>query len=231
MHLLLADDHVLFRDALIQYIKISKPNWTMTTASNFDSAYKYIENGHTYDLFLIDLRMPGMNNMDGLRKTLDNHPKQMTAILSGVAKEGDVKKAMTIGARAYLPKTLSGKALVKAIELVVYSEQKFIPMDETGTKIMPAYFDDYTNLDLKNTPITEKVEKETLQSILTKRELEVLRYLSKGLSNKEIALAMNIQVATVKLHVSGVCKKLSVTNRTQAAIMAYNYGIKSEMHI
>lgn len=222
MKLLLADDHVLFRDALIQFITSLRPDWSITTSSDFEGAFKFLESGEVYDLVLLDLRMPGMNGLDGLQKILEYYPNQMTAILSGVAEEHHVKQAMSIGARAYMPKTLSGKALVQAIELVVTSQHRFVPMDETGEKIMPAYFDDYSQYTEREKTLSDADLKDQIFDTLTKREKEVLHYLSQGLSNKEIAREMGIQIATVKLHVSGVCKKLGVANRTQAAIVAHN---------
>lgn len=225
MKLLLADDHVLFRDTLVQFIKILKPTWMVTSVSDFQNAYDYLDGDIAYDLLLLDLRMPGMNGLEGLQKTLDKHPNQLIAILSGVAEEHHVKTAMAMGARAYLPKTLSGKALIKAVDLIVGSDYKFIPMDETGTKIMPAYFDDYHDYISRYSLPSNFDQKGELVKNLTGREKQVLHYLSQGLSNKDIAQEMTIKIATVKLHVSGVCKKLNVTNRTQAAIIAHSNGL------
>ena len=234
MKILLADDHLLFRDALTQFIKALRPAWSITMSDSFNSAYQILESEDVFDIVLLDLRMPGMNGLDGLEKICENYPKQGCAILSGVAEEHHVKEALRLGAKAYFPKTLSGKALVKAIELVVATDQRFIPMSEDGSKIMPAYFDDHGEysaaISSKPTdPEIEKLKQDIIES-LTKREKEVLHYLAQGLSNKEICREMDIQVATVKLHVSGVCKKLNVDNRTQAAITAHQYGLISEFH-
>lgn len=226
MKILLADDHVLFRDAMIQFIQALRSEWKITTSDDFNSAFELLENGETFDLVLLDLRMPGMNGLDGLNKIIQKYPNQMVAILSGVAEEHHIKRAMGIGAQAYFPKTLSGKALVKAIEYVNDSGKKFVPMADDGTKIMPAYFDDSGELQV--TPPSNHVDerlKKQIEAKLTKREMETLEQLSKGSSNKEIADTLGIQIATVKLHVSGVCKKLDVENRTQAAILGNKIGL------
>lgn len=222
MRLLLADDHVLFREALIQLIVALRPNWTIVSVSDFEGAYDQVTNVGGYDMVLLDMRMPGMNGLKGLEKIRESYPDQYVSILSGVAEERHVKNAMEMGARAYFPKTLSGKVLVKAIELVTLSDQKFVPMDETGVKIMPAYYDDG---DFPHADDVEPAHDFANKFNLTRREIEVLSHLAEGLSNKAIAENMDIQVTTVKLHVGGVCKKMQVENRTQAAIKAHKLGL------
>lgn len=231
MDILLADDHVLFREAMMQFMNSLRPDWNIDVVSSFTEAYNKLENGSKYDLVLLDLRMPGMNGIEGLSTLLKDYPDQYTAILSGVAEEHHVNQTMAIGSRAYFPKTLSGKVLVRAIELVV-SGQKFIPMDETGQKLMPAYYDDYQNIE--NAPTAAPSNPSPVESAisqLTPREREVMQYLAQGQTNKSISDNMGVQVSTVKLHVGNICKKLSVENRTQAAIMAYQYGLSTSMHL
>jgi len=229
MQLLLADDHVLFREALLQFITALKPEWSITAVGDFDSAYDLLSSGKTYDLVLLDLRMPGMHGMSGIKKMTENHPDQYVSILSGVAEEEHIRQAMSLGSRAYFPKTLNGKTLVRAIELVVLSKQKFVPMDETGIKVMPSYYDDGDFSD-KIPELTEIITNKDMPN-LTKREIDVLTRLAKGLSNKDIAEDLSIKVSTVKLHVGGICKKLNVENRTQAAIKAHNIDIDATIDV
>jgi len=212
MKILLADDHILFKDALNQFIKALRPTWKLTLCSDLDQAYKFLENDNSYDLILLDLRMPGMNGLDGLKQIKSTFSDLVIGILSGVAEEQQIKKAINLGAQAYFPKTLSGKSLINAIETLMRTGQPYIPLSPDGTKIMPSYYDDKYNND-------HHYHKALLK--LTKREKEVLLFLAQGFSNQNIADNMAIQVATVKLHVSGVCKKLKVDNRTQAAIIAH----------
>lgn len=231
MRILLADDHVLFREAMMLFILSLRPDWKIDIASSFTEAYQKLENGSTYDLVLLDLRMPGMNGTEGLATLIKHHPNQYAAILSGVAEEHHVHETMALGSRAYFPKTLSGKVLVRAIELII-SGQKFIPMDETGQKLMPAYYDDYQEInDAESITPSEKTEVDSSISTLTPREKEVMQYLAQGLSNKDIAENMTLQISTIKLHVGNICKKLNVENRTQAAIIAYQYGLSTSIHI
>lgn len=226
MKILIADDHILFRDALVQFITALKQEWRVVTAATFDEAIILLKKGEKFDLVLLDIRMPGMNGLDGLRVMVNEFPDQKTAILSGTAEDHQVRDAMAIGACAYFPKTLQGRVLVSVIELVMLGE-RYIPLDESGTKIMPAYFGD-NGLQLHKSDEEMAGYNETRERLLaslTKREREVLAYLGQGLSNKEIARVMDLQVATVKLHVGGVCKKLDANNRTQAALIAHQYNL------
>ncbi|MCB1531604.1 MAG: response regulator transcription factor [Alphaproteobacteria bacterium] len=210
MKLLLADDHTLFRDALMLYIERAEPQSTVTLAEDLHQALKRLAEDSRQDLVLLDLRMPGMKGMDGLRQVKEKYPHIPIALMSGVAEKRDVEEALEIGAVGYFPKTLSGKALLQAIQKVVAGE-KFVPMDEAEKTVMPSYYADKntTNLDAQLTP----------------REAEVLSFLARGASNKEIATELDLQVVTVKLHVRGICKKLDAKNRTQAALKARELGL------
>ena len=143
MNILLADDHILFRDALTQFIYITKPNWLVTQVSSKAETLEKIRknSSHYYDTVLMDVRMPDMDGLNGLEHILGEFPDLKIAIISNIAREIQVRAAMNCGATAYLPKTLPGKTLVAAIHLVANGE-KFVPIDECGTNIMPSFYDD-----------------------------------------------------------------------------------------
>ena len=229
MRLLLADDHVLFTEALIAFIQAKCPTWRVIAASSLGNALDTLANDPLgFDLVMLDIRMPGMNGLNGLRKLLSLYPDQSTAIISGSVEEHQIRKALNIGARAYFPKTLSGQTLTKAIDLVVSSGHRFVPTDGTGLGIMPSYYDDSHPTPLKNH--SEKNVKKPLSKTgplthLTNREKDVLDHLSHGLSNKDIADKLGMKPTTVKIHVSRICKKLNAENRTQAAIIAHQYDL------
>jgi len=218
MKLLIADDHTLFRDALVQYIERSDPSSSVTIAKDFYEALSVLEHDQHQDLVLLDLRMPGMDGLNGFEIIKDKFPKNRVALMSGVAESEDVKQALDMGAVGYFPKTLSGKALIQAIQRVVDGEM-FIPEGEK-TQFMPSYYaDSPTDNKSKN------AKKLQVKATFTPREREVLSYLVEGASNKEIARSLDLQVVTVKLHVRGVCRKLNANNRTQAALMAKEMGV------
>lgn len=226
MKLLIADDHTLFRDALVQYMKRADENCDVVVTKDFHEAYKEIEADQNFDLVLLDLRMPGMNGMGGFEKMRNEFPEVKVALMSGVAEAADVKAAMNLGARAYFPKTLSGKSLVEAIHKVLEGEI-FTPHEKESGKVMPSYYADEKRANFSYGGLSENQEgmESEEEFNLTPRETEVLGHLAKGESNKEIANALGLQVVTVKLHVRGICRKLNANNRTQAALKATQLGL------
>lgn len=225
MKLLLADDHTLFRDALVQYIQRAQSDASITIAKDFHEALACMKVNPDHDLVLLDLRMPGMNGMEGFRTMRESFPSTPLALMSGVAEVQDVEAAFELGAMGYFPKTLSGKALLQAIELVL-SGEKFKPLNNAASAVMPSYHSDEkpkkssygTAVDLQDPVIKEGI------ASLTPREKDVLRHLVQGAPNKEIANALGLQIVTVKLHVRGLCRKLNAKNRTQVALIGKEYG-------
>lgn len=229
MKLLLADDHALFRDTLAQYIGSAEPKAEITLAGDFHEALNCLNRNPNYDLVLLDLRMPGMNGIEGFKTIRRQFPDMPVALLTGYAESSDIKGVMDLGAAGYFPKTMSGKTLLKAIQLVL-SGERFIPIDQKTNGIMPAYHGEkpsFANGDFYGTLKPGNDSHAPRVSRLTPREEEVLSFLIKGESNKDIANALGLQVVTVKLHVRGICRKLNAKNRTQAALKARELGLAS----
>lgn len=224
MKILLADDHTLFRDTLVEFMRRSEYDNNVIIAEDYFQADKILREQTDIDLVLLDFKMPGMNGLEGLGKLKNDHPEVPVALLSGVAEEHHVKEAMNLGAIGFFPKTLSGKALMRAIDLVMAGE-KFLPINKDTNKLQPSYYNgNGTSHDGMKDGEQEGLKKSDGPG-LTKREKEVLGYLVKGASNKEIARALDLQIVTIKLHVRGICKKLNAKNRTQAALSAQKQGL------
>ena len=223
MKLLIADDHTLFRDALVQYIERAEPGSDIVLCKDLYEAKDTLINDQSFDLILLDFKMPGMNGINGFKEIKEKYPDLRVGLMSGVAELSDVKKSMELGSVGFFPKTLSGKALIKSIQLVLAGE-RYLPIDHDNNVIMPSYLDDNSNfhgdniLDGKNNIDASSIK-------LTPREIDVLEHLIQGLSNKEIARLLDLQVVTIKLHVRGICRKLGAKNRTQAALKAKEIGI------
>ncbi len=216
MKLLLADDHALFRDTLVQYIKRAEPAAEVVLAEDLHEALEKLELDSNLDLIVLDLKMPGMKGLQGLEQVRALYPDVPVALMSGLAEPEDVAEAIALGAIGYFPKTLSGKALLSAIQQVLAGEQ-FVPMDSANQSVMPSYYADKPEIK-KPTAVYKGLK-------LTPRENEILQHLVQGKTNKEIADALGLQVVTVKLHVRGACQKLGAKNRTQAALKAREFGV------
>ena len=207
MRILLADDHVLVRDALKSYIERLADDAAVIVASSFPEAFALAERDTALDLVILDLRMPGMNGLEGLTRMRGLRPSTPVVIISGLARPQDITDAMAAGAAGFFPKTLTGAALVSAVRLVLAGE-RFVPStDHAGN----------------GADGEARVEDEATSS-LTTRERQVLDLLTKGMSNKEIARQLELQEVTIKLHVRGICRKLGAKNRTQAALRAVAIG-------
>lgn len=201
MRVLLADDHNLVRDALKNYVERLEPESEVLTAQSLADAVAVADRSGEIDLVILDLKMPGMDGLKGLREMRERMPGTPVVLMSGAASQEDVRAALELGARGFLPKTISGQALVSALRLILAGE-RFVPLDA---------------FEEEGEAVTVRVEGAVP---LTHRESEVLTYLEKGWSNKEIARALDLQEVTIKLHIRGICRKLGAKNRTQAALRA-----------
>lgn len=203
MHILIADDHDLLRDTLVMYLE-GQGDFTTSSAANLAEAHRLIDSDAAFDLILLDFNMPGMNGLAGLRQTIARTTGCPVALLSGEASRQVVEQALESGAAGFIPKSLPAKSLVNAV--------KFMAM---GERYAP--FDYMTARDrVPNHPLAEK---------LTSRELQVLKGLTEGKSNKEIARDLNISEPTIKLHMKTLYRKLEAGNRTQAALIAREAGL------
>jgi DNA-binding NarL/FixJ family response regulator len=204
MRILLADDQDLVRDSLVTLITAYAPGTEVTDVCSLDAAVGILKRGNRYDMAILDLQMPGMNGLEGLRKIITGWPGLPVALMSGAARDSDVEEALGMGAKGYLPKSMAGKALVRAIELMLAGEV-YLP-----------------STALRSTAGVKAAER---SSGLTDRECQVLRQLRDGLANKEIAQRLDINVATVKLHLRSMSKKLGVRNRTELVLKAIQLGL------
>lgn len=227
MKLLLADDHTLFRDAVVQYIIRAEPAAEVLVAKDVHGAIELLEARNDIQLVLLDLRMPGMEGFSGLRKIREMRPGLSVALMSGYAEDEDIKQAVALGVRGYFPKTLSGQVMLSGIRRILEGDT-FVAMDHNTSTYMPSYYD--TQDKEANDSSGNSGNAAAQNYHLTPREYQVLQFLARGVSNKEIARALDLQIVTIKLHVRGICRKLNVQNRTQAALKAMETGLVSAEH-
>jgi two-component system, NarL family, nitrate/nitrite response regulator NarL len=218
MRVLLADDHDLVRDALKDYVERLDNTISVLTANGLTQAMAHVEKADTtsepFDVVLLDLNMPGMDGLNGLERMVQRLPETPVCLISGAMERRDVMRALDIGAAGFLPKTLSGRALLNALRLIE-SGEVFVPASVVSGGI------EGTRPDIPEEDLPRREDVPPL----TPREREVLSHLSKGWSNKEIARTLDLQEVTVKLHIRGIFRKLDVKNRTQAARRAAALGL------
>lgn len=206
MDILLADDHNLVREGLKPFLEKLADDARVVEASDMDEALSAASAADDLGLVILDLMMPGMDGLAGLERMRERHPGVPVVILSGHVNRADVLAAIDAGAQGYIPKTVSGAALVSALRLVLDGE-RYLPSvvlaegDDAAVDAAPSVF-----------------------ASLSPRESEVLGHLVEGLTNKEIARKLDLQEITVKVHVRNVYRKIGAANRAQAVKIALESG-------
>jgi DNA-binding NarL/FixJ family response regulator len=203
MRILIADDHDLLRDTLVMFLENAGDIQTESVGT-YDDAISMIDADPAFDLVLLDYNMPGMNGLDGLKSVLSYGGGQRVALMSGEATKKIAEDALEAGAAGFVPKSLPAKSLVNAVKFMAMGEQ-YAPIDFMTAE--------------------DEAEENPLAANLTERELQVLKGLTEGKSNKEIARDLDITEPTVKLHMKTLYRKVGAANRTQAALIAREAGL------
>ncbi|MEH1997109.1 response regulator transcription factor [Nostoc sp.] len=200
IRVLIVDDHSIVRQGLAAMIE-NEPDMTVVgQAGNGQEAiaqYKQLQP----DVTLIDLRMPQVSGVDAIVAICAEFAHARMIVLTTYDGDEDIYRALRAGAKGYLLKDAEPEALLNAIH-IVHSGQQYIP-SEVAAKL---------------------VERMNIPE-LSDREQEVVRQMVLGLSNHDIAAALNITESTVKFHINKILSKLGVSDRTQAVITALKRGL------
>lgn len=220
MQILLADDHSLVREGIRPFLETLGSNVEVIEASNLQEGLRLATKAKHLDLAILDLHMPGMDGLNGIKRMAAEFPDIPIVILSGFVSRKDVLVAIEYGASGYIPKTISGKAMISALRLVL-----------SGEKYLPA--------DIFSGPGADqggasghgggRFSSDNLLATLSKREWEVLGLLIDGQTNKQIARKLGLQEITVKIHVRNTYKKLAATNRADAVRIALRSGWEDDL--
>lgn len=216
MQILLADDHSLVREGIKPFLETLESNVKVLEASNLQEGLRLATKAKHLDLAILDLHMPGMDGLNGIKKMAAEFPDIPIVILSGFVSRKDVLVAIEYGASGYIPKTISGKAMISALRLVL-----------SGEKYLPA--DIFSGPDADHGGGGGRFSSDNLLATLSKREWEVLGLLIDGQTNKQIARKLGLQEITVKIHVRNMYKKLSATNRADAVRIALRSGWEDDL--
>lgn len=219
MRILIADDHELFLKGLEIILKDFNPEAELVKAKNYAEMLNIINKNQSFDLVLTDLAMPGGIWLEALKEIHEKIPETPIIILSAVFEKEIVQKTLDLGASGYIPKTSSNAVILSAVNLVL-SGALYIPA-ELLRETTDSDLNDLKRIDVvsDSTDLKEKIK------ILSPRQLDVLKLIAEGKSNKQIAFELGLTEGTVKLHVTAILKILNVYNRTGAVAQANNLGL------
>ncbi|ALG72285.1 transcriptional regulator [Azospirillum thiophilum] len=204
--ILIADDHPMVRDALRSAVLYSCQATDVMEADRLDTVMQALEERGDLDLVLLDVNMPGMNGLGGLRALRQRFPATPVVVVSAHEERRWVREAMESGAAGFIPKSTPRDAIAAALRQVLNGELYVPPQtgdDGAGTVE-----------DAETAEIARRI------ATLTAQQLRVLELLGTGKLNKEIAFDLSITETTVKAHVSAILQKLKVYSRTQAVVIA-----------
>ncbi|USH02208.1 response regulator transcription factor [Grimontia kaedaensis] len=209
---LVADDHPLFRDALIAVIRGRFEECEILQSEDIERTLDVTEENPDLDLILLDLNMPGMAGLKGLLELRNQHPTIPVAIISAETNKQIILQTIAYGAVGFIAKSAPREKMREAFEQIL-DGHVYLPAD-----IIRAEGESEGSHRRKEDP---QFSPEMLHT-LTRRQLLVLKSMAQGAANKQIAYDLNISETTVKSHVSAILKKLGVHNRIQAVVGVTN---------
>ncbi len=191
MKILLADDHVIYREGISVWLSRVADNVQIDAVGSCDEVCDVLSSGAVYDLILLDLSMPGMRGIQGVKRV-----RQLTNDLLVVISAQDhpqiMRACIDYGASGYILKTSEGERIVHAIQQIM-DGYCYVPIEAKKLSSMPN---------------------------LTGQQVKLLPFIAEGFSNKAISQRMNLSEGTVKQYVTALLGRLEVNNRTQASIVA-----------
>jgi DNA-binding NarL/FixJ family response regulator len=208
MNLLIADDHRLFLDGLRLMLERAYPGATVVEARDGLEALRCVESLPPFDLALVDLRMPGLDGIEFLRRFDAQHIATPVVILSGSDEPADVAAALDAGALGYITKQVTSEVLKGALDQVL-----------DGNVYVPAAL----AREVSRWRESRRALASTVQ--LSRRQLDVLRLMGQGLGNAEIGEQLKLSEATVKTHVAALLRATGTANRTACARAAIRLGL------
>jgi DNA-binding NarL/FixJ family response regulator len=214
MKILIVDDHALVRRGLSYVVKEGFPDAEVVEADGSAAALEGMRDGGV-DLALVDVRMPDLDGLELLRAIKAEWNDVPVVMLSTYENAPYVKRALADGASGYLLKDATPEDLAQAIKVAMSGSGNVL-----SPRVIQNLFEDQETGSSSNGSGSRRNEYS-----LTQREHDILALLAEGRSNREIAGALFLSEKTVKAHLAAIFRKLGVTNRTQAAMMAVQMGV------
>jgi two-component system nitrate/nitrite response regulator NarL len=229
IRILVVDDHTLFRRGLTALLARDALLLVVGDAADAGQAIRKAQELQP-DLILLDNHLPGVNGVDALPALREAAPQTVILMLTVSEDENDLAAALRSGAAGYLLKTIEGNDLTAAIQRAMQGDSVVAP--EMMSKLVAAYRGaakaQPNNIGLAASnlmPSTPASATEAGMASLSPRELDILRGIARGDSNKEIARDHGIAETTVKIHVQHILRKLDVSSRVHAAVIATEQGL------
>ncbi|SET50442.1 MULTISPECIES: response regulator transcription factor [Marinobacter] len=201
-HIIIADDHPLFRAALRQAVSQAVPDAEVAEVESIKALQAAVEKKPDADLVLLDLNMPGAHGFSGLVFMRGQYPGLPVVVVSGSEDLQVMRRSIDYGASGFIPKSAPLPEITDAIQAVLEGDM-WLP-EGVAEKL--------EQTQAENTDFSEKL------ASLTPQQFRVLGMLAEGMLNKQIAYDLDVSEATIKAHITAVFRKLGVRNRTQAVI-------------
>jgi two-component system response regulator DegU len=216
MRILIVDDHALVRRGMGYVVKEGFPEAEVLEADGAASALDVMRSAGAIDMALVDVRMPDLDGLELLRAIKTEWPDVPVIMLSTYENAPYVKRALSDGAAGYLLKDATPEDLGQAINVAISGGGNVL-----SPRVIQNLFEDVESSSQTNGH--GRVRRTEYN--LTQREHDILALLSEGRSNRSIAQNLYLSEKTVKAHLAAIFRKLGVTNRTQAAMMAVQLGV------
>lgn len=206
---LICDDHALVREALAGTVRMGWPEAMVDVAGDFPTAWAMAE-AQAYDLIICDLIMPGSGPLSGIDGVVRAAPDTSLLVVTGTEDDALLLDLLDRGVAGLAPKSASGSIIEAAIRLIL-----------AGGRYLPPRLADIASARISS-GIVQPVRDATAQisERLTSRQMDVLRLMAQGKSNKEIARDLDLAPSTVKTHLSQIMICLGAANRTDASVKA-----------
>ncbi|MEA3394356.1 MAG: response regulator [Pseudomonadota bacterium] len=223
IRILVVDDHTLFRRGLMALLSREPQFEVVGDAADAGEAQRRAQELQP-DLILLDNHLPGVRGVDALPSLREAAPSSRVLMLTVSEDEQDLADALKAGAAGYLLKTIEGDALAAAIRRVMAGES--VLAQEMTSKLVAAFQGASNGMRPATATVSAPPPASSpLLDSLSPRERDILRGIARGASNKEIGRELGIAETTVKIHVQHVLRKLDVSSRVQAAVLATENGL------